>query len=183
MKKKLLSIVLIISILLSTTYILGASLVLAEGASSYHGNFQGGGFENEEDLSLWTVGGKTDQTVAIDSSNGYNGSGSALAITMPTAYYTSGSVLNLRGKTVTGAEQSFDTNAQYYAEMYIKTSADFNGSVYLRLRQNSKYVQIGGNSDLTLLGAKDTGVSGTQSYIRIKTAEFTLTKHSIQMLL
>ena len=54
MKKRLLSIIFIISIILSSTYITGTSLILAEGASAYFGNIQGGGFECERDLSEWT---------------------------------------------------------------------------------------------------------------------------------
>jgi len=71
MKKRIIALVLTLSILLSAVFVSGAYFVAADDSNEeplplYTGNFQGGGFENDDDLSKWTVSGKTDQTVSID---------------------------------------------------------------------------------------------------------------------
>lgn len=181
MKKRLLSIIFIISIILSTTYITGANLALAADESVYSGNIQGGGFETEDDLSLWTVRNQNDQTVAIDTAVTHNNSNGALAIDIPTDYYGKTTVINFRGKTATDTE--FNIETKYSVEMYIKTSEDFSGSVYMRIYQNGQYIQSGSSLDMFLLGSKTEGGGAYTDWTKIKTSNFSVDNSAIQILL
>lgn len=188
MNKRIIALLLTLSVLLSSIFVAGAFLVAADNNSDeplplYTGVFAGGGFENEDDLSLWTVRSKKDQTISIDTETTHNNSDGALAIDMPTDYYGKTTILNFRGKTAAGAAANFNTYADYYAEMYIKTSEDFCGSVYMRLYQNGAYVQSNGALDLLLLGSKTAGGSAVPEWQKIKTSGFAVDNTDIQVLL
>jgi len=188
MNKRIISLALAIIMLLSAAFVSGAYFVAAddlveEPVPLYTGNFVGGGFENDDDLSQWTVKNQKDQTISIDTETTHNGSDGAMVIEMPTAYYGTNTILNFRGKTVAGASDSFNAEASYLAEMYIKTSEDFSGSVYMRLRQNNQYITIDNNPDLLLLGTKTAGGKPFTNWQKIKTSGFSVGNSEIQMLL
>ena len=184
MKKRLLASFLSLCLILTAVVTVNPYPVAAEASSEIYSNvIAGGEFETEEDLDLWTVRNQhEDQVVCIDQDNGHNSKGS-LKIDMVSDYYESTNVLYLLGKTVDGAEDSFDTTAKYVADMDVKTSEDFKGSVYLRLRQGSSYINVDSSPDLLMLGSKDSGVSGCDNWMRIKTSEFALKNQAVQILL
>ena len=183
MKKRIIALLLSLVIIFPTLFFSKGNPVYAEESETeYYNNISGGLFESAADVSLWTQKNKQDQTISFDSNNYYDGCGS-LKIEMPTAYYSPLKPLYLTSATVDGAEKSFKTNEKYNVEMYIKTSADFTGSIYMRLRQGNSFVQYASSADLLLLGTKTGGVKGCDDWLKIKTQPVSLKQEAVTVVL
>lgn len=179
MKKRLTAILLSLCLIITAFVNDGTARLTAAGYSSV---IAGGSFNSETDFNLWSVYNRQDQVTAFDSANGHTASGS-LKLTMPTSHYGDSKRFYLRSGTVDGADTDFDPKANYSAEMYIKTSEDFCGTVYLRIRQGSSYIQSGTSPDLMLLGTKNSGADGHTDWIRLKTESFSLKSLPVTVLL
>lgn len=184
MKRRIIALTLTISVFISAIFISAVNPVADdEGtATEITEIIAGGGFNSEEDFALWKVAAKNDRTVELDAENPHSGT-SSLKVTMPTAYYTgTPKPLKLTASSTTGASATFDPEASYNLEMYIKTSEDFSGSVYVRIRQGMSYVMDGTNPDLLLLGAKNEGGKAFTGWTKLSTPTISLEKQDITMI-
>ena len=180
MKRKIIAVVLALSLFVSAFSIFSIFTIVAENTAEETGMIVGGAFETKDDFDSWSITQLQDRTVALDKDNAHEGDGS-LSINMPTEYYSPSKPLKLISKTFSTAADSIDTYADYKAEMYIKTSEDFCGSVYIRLRQGNSYIQDGNSLDLLLLGTKTKGGNGFSEWIRLASSNLKLKKQAIDI--
>lgn len=152
----------------------------AEEASAYKGNIIGGGFETQEDLDAWELanteatikGTDTAYTLAVETEDTYSGEG-ALHITgdmfRGSKRFEMGSVLK------EGAAAELNPSREYFLSFYIKTSEDFSGSVYAKVKQDGQFKKYNSSTELNVLGDKKTATSGYTVWANLKTPSFAVT--------
>lgn len=178
MKKRILAILLTVCLLFSVIPL--ASVSASAAGESYSGNLIGGGFESEADM--WTITYQKDETVSVDTATTHNSSAGALRVDL--AARRSRQVMRTVTTTKEGVAAQFNTSSKRFLELYIKTSADFAGSVYARVKQNG-YLKTddSGAVDFCFIGTLTADGAAVTNWQRFISPAFAVDNNDVEVTL
>lgn len=179
MKKRIIAVILTVSLLFSAVSA-SAFCASAESAAVYSGNLIGGGFESDADM--WTVTYRKDETVSIDTETTHNSSNGALRVDL--AERRTSRIMRMVTTTAEGVAANFDTSGQRFVELYIKTSPDFSGSVYARIKQNG-YLKSdsSGTVDFCFIGTTTEDGAAVTEWTKFVTPAFGVDNNDVEVTL
>lgn len=144
----------------------------------YSGNVANGGFEKKP----WSITNQKDQIVSIDTENTFNNSLGALKVEMSNFYqYPNG--INFNSYSLPEVAQNLDTSKKYCVALWLKTSDDFDGSVYVRVAQNGAYKWYNWQTELHFIGGNNEGESGYKDWTHLYCPAFEVTNDDISLTL
>lgn len=139
----------------------------AEG--EYDGVLYNGGFE----AGHWSFDRVSDQKVSLDTENAHSGK-NALKLETFKQLGNRDKAFKISTYTVSDFADGWDLTGNYRIGLYFKSSADFNGSVYVIVTQNGQRKWYNYSTELLLLGTVGQGSTGYDKWTYLYSPNFTI---------
>ena len=135
----------------------------------YEGNIYNGGFE----AGLIDISQFTDQDLSLDKSDTYNNSLQSLKVVTKQKFSDRNKAISFSSGVLSSFSENLDTSKSYVISAALKTSDDFDGSVYARVYQQSTgYKWFNYSTELSLIGNYNSFTGGYSNWTTVTTPVF-----------